>query len=83
MHTTHYLPNWRFWWNRFKLIAGCNDGPVELYDLANDPDEQINLAERERETVEDLKLKLRQELAQPIEFDKVVVPEFLTAPAVD
>jgi len=44
---------------------------VELYDLAHDPEEQINLAEREREIVHDLKLKLGQQLAKqsgPIEL---------------
>ena len=51
------------WWNRFKLIAGCNDPSVELYDLANDPAEQVNLAARERETVRRLKFRLGQQLA--------------------
>lgn len=52
------------WWNRFKLIAGCNDPSVELYDLANDPAEQVNLAARKRDTVQDLKSKLGQQLAK-------------------
>jgi arylsulfatase A-like enzyme len=52
------------WWHRFKLIAACNDGWLELYDLANDPDERVNLAERERETVKDLQTMLIQQLAK-------------------
>lgn len=51
------------WWNRFKLIAGCNNPSMELYDLAKDPAEQINLAEREGDTVQRLKSMLRQQLA--------------------
>ena len=52
------------WWNLFKLIAGCNNPSIELYDLAGDPAEQINLAERERDTVQRLKSRLRQQLAK-------------------
>jgi arylsulfatase A-like enzyme len=52
------------WWSHFKLIAGCNNPSSELYDLANDPAEQVNLAERERETVQDLKSRLGQQLAK-------------------
>ena len=52
------------WWNRFKLIVGCNNPAVELYDLANDSAEQVNLAEREREMVQHLKSRLRQQLAK-------------------
>jgi arylsulfatase A-like enzyme len=70
--TNYVLPTkLAIWWSRFKLIAGCNSGVVELYDLAHDPEEQINLAEREREIVHDLKLKLGQQLAKqsgPIEL---------------
>ena len=52
------------WWNRFKLIAGCNNPSIELYNLANDPAEQINLAGREGATVQRLKSTLGQELAK-------------------
>lgn len=62
--TTHPLPSkLAIWWKRYKMIIGCNDGPLELYDLANDPEEQINLASREPELVRQLKLKLKQQLA--------------------
>jgi len=36
---------------------------MELYDLAKDPAEQINLAEREGDTVQRLKSMLGQQLA--------------------
>jgi len=52
------------WWNRFKLIAGCNNPSVELYDLVNDPAEAFNLAERERQTMQNLKVQLKQHLAK-------------------
>ena len=52
------------WWNRFKLIAGCNLPSIELYDLVSDPAEAFNLAERERQTVQNLKLRLKQHLAK-------------------
>jgi hypothetical protein len=52
------------WWSHFKLIAGCNNPAIELYDLANDPAEQVNLAERERDTVQRLKSRLGQQLAK-------------------
>ena len=52
------------WWSHFKLIAGCNNPSIELYDLAKDPAEQVNLAARERDTVQDLKSKLGQQLAK-------------------
>jgi len=52
------------WWNRFRLIAGCNNPSLELYDLAKDPAEQVNLAEREGDTVQRLKSRLGQQLAK-------------------
>ena len=52
----YYPPNWQLGGIGSKLIAPCKHGPVELYDLVNDPDERVNLlAEREREAVKDLK----------------------------
>jgi arylsulfatase A-like enzyme len=54
------------WWNRFKLIADCYSPLVELYDLVNDPAEEFNLAERERETTRNLKVRLKQHLAKQL-----------------
>lgn len=52
------------WWKQYKLITGCDYGPIELYDLAKDPGEQVNLAERQTEMVAELRLKLKQHLAK-------------------
>jgi arylsulfatase A-like enzyme len=64
---------------RWKLIqyraAGSNN--TQLFDLANDPDELRNLAKvdritAERERLEKLMRRARQEFGDPVDFDKPV-----------
>jgi arylsulfatase A-like enzyme len=62
--------------DRWKLIAYNADGVknVQLFDLANDPDELNNLADdpehaAERARLEALLARARQEFADPIDFD--------------
>lgn len=66
---------------RWKLIqyraAGSNN--TQLFDLANDPDELRNLAKvdrfaADRERLETLMLRARQEFGDPVDFDKPVGP---------
>ena len=35
------------WWKRYKMIIDCNDGSLELYDLAEDSLEPTNVVGRE------------------------------------
>jgi len=65
--------------DRFKLILRYEDGEVELYDLAEDPGEQRNLAaSRPEETA-----RLRAELDRWIERAGPLLPEDGGAPAAD
>jgi arylsulfatase A-like enzyme len=52
------------WWDRYKMIVSCAPGTTELYDLSRDGKEQMNLATQETDRVEDLKRKLRFQLAR-------------------
>ena len=52
------------WWDRYKMIVSCAPGTTELYDLSRDGNEQMNLATQETDRVEDLKRKLRFQLAR-------------------
>jgi arylsulfatase A-like enzyme len=52
------------WWDRYKMIVSCAPGTTELYDLSRDRTEQVNLASQETDMVEDLKRKLRLQLAR-------------------
>jgi arylsulfatase A-like enzyme len=62
------------WWNRYKMIIPCARGATELYDLANDPEEQINLTDHRPLIVEDLKNRLRLRLAKQPREPKMICP---------
>jgi arylsulfatase A-like enzyme len=45
---------------RWKLIDGPEEESLELFDLEADPEERVNLAEREPERVAGMRLRLRR-----------------------
>jgi len=44
----------------WKLLEYLEDGHIELYNLANDPSEQVDLAARETSRVDQLRARLAQ-----------------------
>jgi arylsulfatase A-like enzyme len=61
----HYLPTKiAIWWGNYKLIAACQNGEAVLYDLRRDPQEQIDITEREPAIAEDLKRRIRTRLSR-------------------
>jgi arylsulfatase A-like enzyme len=60
----HRLPTKiAIWWDRYKLIAVCQTGKAELYDLTQDPQEQTDISQRATGMAEDLERRLRARLA--------------------
>ena len=62
------------WRHHFKMIVSCAQGTTELYDLSTDPDERLNLANREVEVVKDLKRRLQRQMAQQSREPKLSCP---------
>ena len=50
------------WSKDYKMIVNCDSGGVELYNLAQDPQENLNLSNRETGVVDELTHELRNRL---------------------
>lgn len=53
------------WWGRYKMIVLCDGSKVELYDLAKDPGELVDLSSHSATTVQLLKQRLTLHLSAP------------------
>ena len=62
------------WWNQYKMIISCGPGKPELYDLSTDSDERSNLADSEVTIVEELKQRLKIQLAKQSREPKLLCP---------
>ncbi|HET7004033.1 MAG TPA: hypothetical protein VFK65_00980, partial [Candidatus Binatia bacterium] len=71
----HYFPTkFAVWWDRFKLIAACQTGKALLYDLRSDPDELVDIADRESGIVDDLKRRLINRLSRQSLVPRLTCP---------
>ena len=62
------------WSERYKMILSCDSGQAELYNLANDPRETVDLAADAAEVAKDLKKKLRSHLEKQLKGPKMSCP---------
>jgi len=71
----HYFPTKiAIWRDKYKLIAVCQSGEALLYDLRRDPDELVDIAERESAVAEDLKRRLRARLSRQSAEPRLTCP---------
>jgi hypothetical protein len=52
------------WWRQYKLIASCDVGQAFVYDLAIDPQEQIDISKQTPALTVELKRRLKAQLAK-------------------
>jgi arylsulfatase A-like enzyme len=64
------------WRNQYKLVASCESGSQELYDLKNDPQELFNIARQQAALVEKLKGELKLHIAKQKREPKMTCPNF-------
>jgi arylsulfatase A-like enzyme len=65
------------WWKSYKMIVPCAQEATELtelYDLDNDPSEEINLTDQYTDVISEMKQRLRFVLAKQRREPKLVCP---------
>ena len=52
------------WWRQYKLIAACDSGQFVVYDLASDPQEQVDIGKQNPALTLELKRRMQEQLAK-------------------
>lgn len=68
------------WWDRYKIIATCDTGDTELYNLSRDPNELVNLANRKSTLLADLRQHLVAQLVKQTHEPRLACPSLSGSP---